>query len=201
MAKKFVIFIDTQVDFMLPTGKLAVTGANLIINDLTAYAHDLSPETVEGVLFTFDTHHEETYPSSEEAKQFPIHCLNGSAGWQNVINYKIIDPRIPTYQLSKGVFNMWEQPDLRLLPALASANIEESSADRDQFFMRLLENGVTDVEVVGVAADFCVKWAVDGLISQGFNVHLRRKLTAGIVRDIDTVVAEDYNGQSVTISD
>lgn len=195
MSKKFVIFIDTQADFMLSTGALYVQGAESIVGGLVRYAYDLDAAETAGVLFTFDTHRTETYPDMPESQQFPIHCVEGTTGWMNVVSYKMINNNIPTYMLTKGVFNMWEEPGRTLI----QLRDQKSSFDRDRFFEDLKEQGIDTIVVVGVAADFCVKWAVDGLIAQGFNVEIPRDLTAGIVRDIDTVVLEDYAGQTVTV--
>lgn len=194
MAKKFVIFIDTQVDFMIQGAALYVSGAESIISKLNNFAFHLDPNEIEGVLFTYDTHREATYVDSEEAKQFPIHCVEMTPGWRNVINTDIINSNIPVFSLYKNVFNMWEEEDLFLI----SSNFEHDS-EREYFFENLKLNGVDTVVVVGVAADFCVKWAVDGLVERGFNVEIPRELTAGIIREIDTVVAEDFVGEKVKV--
>ena len=59
--------------------------------------------------------------------------------------------------------------------------------------------GVEEVEVVGVAADYCVKWAVEGLVVRGFKVTLYDNLTAGIAQDIHEVVAENFASADVQV--
>lgn len=199
--KKFVVFIDTQGDFVFRNGKLPVAGAEDILADLLRFAAGLDPEEVAGVLFTFDTHEEETYIGSPEnlgnpeagEPGFPIHCVKGTPGWENVINPRLIDSRIPVYTLEKGVFDMWAEDNIEV-------HGEEmyASKARDGFFARYLQEGQT-VVVVGVAADFCVKWAVDGFVKRGFNVEVPANLTRGIIRQIDQVVAEDYEAGKVVI--
>ena len=49
-----------------------------------------------------------------------------------------------------------------------------------------LAGGALLLVIIGVAADFCVKWAADGFLARGFNVESPRRLTRGIVRDIDS---------------
>lgn len=192
MSKKFVIFIDTQVDFMVEGAALYVAGAEPVISRLNNFAYHLNPDDIEGVLFTFDTHGEQRYAASEEAKQFPIHCVEGTPGWANVVNLDIINKDIPVYTLEKDVFNMWEEDDLFV-------NGLDEDSDRNYFFDNLRLNNIDTVVVVGVAADFCVKWAVDGLIERGFSVEIPRDLTAGIIRDIDTVVSEDFSDEKVKV--
>ena len=73
------------------------------------------------------------------------------------------------------------------------------SVNRDTLFAQLKADGVKDVTVVGVAADYCVRWAVEGLIARGFRVTVQAYLTRGIVRQIDSVAAEEWTGVAVTI--
>lgn len=196
--KKFVVVIDTQFDFVMPDGALYVTDAQSTVLPTIQYLYGLKPEETAGVLFTFDTHHKETYEGSEEAKQFPIHCVYKTPGWQNVYNKELVDNRIEVVTLEKGVFNMWEE-DTVLVYGIDGRPLAFDS-DRDHFFESLLEDGVRDVVIIGVAADFCVKWAADGFLARGFNVEVPRRLTRGIVRDIDTVVREDYAGKNIKVT-
>lgn len=192
MAKKFVVFIDTQVDFMVEGSALYVTGAQDLIGKLNNFAYHLKLEDTAGVLFTFDTHHANTYESMPESKQFPIHCVYGTPGWENVVNFNVLPFDLPFYQLEKGVFNMWEENEVFV-------NGMDGDTEREVFFNKLKAQGVDTVVIVGVAADFCVHWAANGFVERGFNVEIPRALTAGIVRDIDTVVAEEYAGKNVKV--
>lgn len=45
----------------------------------------------------------------------------------------------------------------------------------------------------------CVKWAMEGAVTRRFEVIVERSLTAGIIRQIDQVVTEDFQGQSVKV--
>jgi nicotinamidase/pyrazinamidase len=199
--KKFVVFVDTQGDFVFRNGKLPVADAESILADLLRYASELSPDEVDGVLFTFDTHERETYMGSPEnlgnpdagEPGFDIHCERGTPGWENVVNPRLIDSRIPVYTLEKGVFDMWAEDNIEVHGEQMYA-----PKNRDAFIARFLTEGQT-VEVVGVAADFCVKWAVDGFVKRGFHVVVPSELTRGIIRQIDQVVEEDYAEGSVTV--
>ncbi|MEE3156302.1 MAG: isochorismatase family protein, partial [Pseudomonadota bacterium] len=68
---------------------------------------------------------------------------------------------------------------------------------RDAFFADLARRGVRDVNVIGVAADYCVLWAVQGLLERGFTVHVPQALTKGIDRQIDEVLVSDLAGKPV----
>lgn len=103
-----------------------------------------------------------------------------------MIDAGAIDPAVPVYRLEKGVFDMWAEPDV----AIAVATGEKVA--RDAFFMELEARGVTEVTVIGVAADYCVRWAIEGLVARGFTVDVPQGLTRGIARPIAQVIAEDF---------
>ncbi len=185
--KKIVIVVDTQADFMNPDGALAVGGADALVEPMNAWLGALRPDDTAAVLFTFDTHFADTYPLSEEAKQFPIHCVRETGGWHNVLDAGRIDPAIPTWRLEKGVFAMWEEDGLKVEPIGGGVPI-----DRDAFFRDLKASGVEEAVVIGVAADYCVRWAIDGLVERGFRVTVPQALTRGIARPIDEVLRRRF---------
>ena len=190
--KRFVVVIDTQSDFMHQKGALSVAGGEALIPAAEDFLRRLRPGETEGVLFTFDTHEPDIFAASEEGKEFPLHCVRGSAGWENVLAPSLVDPAIPVWRLEKGVFDMWKEPDVVLL---SEPDPAAPPRPRDAFFDDLMARGVRDVTVIGVAADYCVKWAAEGLVARGFSVSVPRALTAGIHRDIDEVAAEEFEGR------
>ena len=194
--KRFVIVVDMQRDFVAADGALPVPGAEALIAPMNAWLASLDPAEIAGVLFTLDTHLPEVYARSEEAKQFPLHCVKDAPGWSLMVAPSAVDPAIPTYTLEKGVFDMWEEPDITLTPGDRSEPIE-----REAFFAQLKAAGVQDVTVVGVAADYCVRWAVEGLIQRAFRVSVIPSLTRGIVRPIDLVAAEEWREHPVNLQE
>lgn len=193
--RRFVIIVDTQVDFMDPTGALYVPGAqNLItpiVNDLAARtAHDTA-----GLLFTFDTHQAQIYAHSAEALSFPPHCLRATSGWENVIPPARMPRDVPHYGLEKSVFDMWAEPGLVIHDAAGQRT------DRDVFFNHLKNAGIETITVMGVAADYCVRDAIAGCVARGFHVTVPRHLTRGITRSIEDVIASDFPPHTVTLED
>lgn len=191
---RFVIVVDMQRDFIAADGALPVPGADAIVGDVQRWLGTLDPGEVAGILFTQDTHVADVYASSAEARQFPLHCERGQAGWDLVVDPGAVDPRIPAWRIEKGVFDMWEEPGLALERVDGSARV-----DRDRFFADLLAGGVRTVTVVGVAADFCVRWAVEGLVARGFRVDLCAAMTRGIVREIEQVADEEWRDTPVRL--
>jgi nicotinamidase/pyrazinamidase len=193
---RFVIVVDAQRDFMAVDGALSVGGADALVAPLNAWLAGLRPQDTAGILLTFDTHEPERYAASPEAEQFPPHCVKGGPGWESMVDIAAIDPAIPLYRLEKGVFAMWEESELGV------EDVRDPAAPlypRDAFFNALAARDVRDVSVVGVAADYCVRWAIDGLVERGFQVVVPAALTRGIARQIEAVVAEEWPAGAVRI--
>ena len=193
---RFVVVVDTQWDFMAGEGALSVAGADALVAPMQAWLSALTPDEVAGVLFTFDTHFAETYAASPEAQMFPIHCVRGTRGWGNMLDVALVDPAIPAWRIEKGVFDMWAEPGLAIEDG---RDAERPTIEREAFFAALMASGVTEVTVIGVAADYCVRWAVDGLLARGFAVTVPAALTRGIERQIDVVAAEDFAGARLIV--
>ena len=194
---RFVVVVDTQWDFMAGEGALSVAGAAALVAPMQAWLSALQPADVASVLFTFDTHFRETYAASPEAAMFPIHCVRDTPGWANMLDITLLDPEIPAWRIEKGVFDMWAEPGLAIEDARDPA---APSIPREAFFGSLAKQQTRDVTVIGVAADYCVRWAVEGLVERGFAVTVPAGLTRGIERQIDTVAVEDFAGRRLTIS-
>ena len=88
-------------------------------------------------------------------------ATSGIAGIANVVDMRF------DLLVKRSSDDMWEEPDITLTPGDRSEPIE-----REAFFAQLKAAGVQDVTVVGVAADYCVRWAVDGLIQRAFRVYV-----------------------------
>lgn len=193
--RDLIIVVDTQADFMLPDGALPVAGADAIVPPLAEWLGRRTPANTAAVVFTFDTHFAETYAHSAEAALFPIHCVKGTPGWRNLLDPLSVPPAIPCRTLEKGVFDMWAEDGL----LLHDPRGKSSPVARDMFFAELRGQGVEHTIVVGVAADYCVRWAIDGLVRRGFSVAVPEGLTRGIERSIETVLLDDFAQLPVSV--
>jgi len=156
--------VDTQVDFMTPSGKLYVPGAEEImpvLKRLTDFAHDRGIRIVA----SSDDHvpgHEELSATPDFHETFPEHCMRGTAGQQKVVETTLNDPLVI-------------QPEPLDIDRLA----EEVGRHRgDILFLKhwfdVFTNAsvdtvlrVLDPEVIvlyGVALDVCDKYAIEGLL-------------------------------------
>ncbi len=188
-----IVAVDTENDFMRADGLLSVPGAEALIGPMRDYVAALDPAEVAAFLATFDLHDAATFFGSPEnvgdpangIPGFPLHCEIGTAGAENVLDLSVPDRNgIPRYRLEKGVFDMWQEDDVHV-----------SGEPREAFFERLRDQGVDTVRVFGVAADFCVMWAIRGFLERGFRVEVVERLTAGIARDMAQTVADEFPGR------
>jgi len=104
------------------------------------------------VLYTMDTHE-----PGEGDPGFKAHCLVGTAGREVVVPMRGSD-RVP-----KRVFDVWADP--------------RSRGYLEKYYPGRLDD---EIEIVGVAADYCVRYAYEGFKQRGFNVHVNPTLTVGI---------------------
>ena len=81
--------------------------------------------------------------------------------------------------------------------AIEPVSPKRAAVPRDAFFATLKAEGTHEVTVIGVAADYCVRWAIDGLVARGFGVTVVEALTRGIDRPIDAVLRDDFADAAV----
>jgi nicotinamidase/pyrazinamidase len=197
-----VIFwdVDTQHDFMDPDGKLYVKGAELIkpkLEQLTRYAHAHGIQIVA----SSDDHeleHAEISATPDFRETFPPHCMRGTKGAE----------KIPETQLqSPMIIEPDPIPHETLVRRLASHDGDVLlRKHRFDVFSNPNTNTVieawdpTEIVLYGVTLDYCVRYALDGLIDVGIpTIHLVLDATKPIVPDaVDALVAK-WKKQDVRI--
>lgn len=151
--KALFLDVDTQVDFLYPTGALAVPGAIQILPQLaalTAYARKQGLP----VLSTADAHLED----DDEFRTYRAHCVAGTLGAAKVPETLWgAPPRIPAGGLLEGDLQgqvVMEKRTTNMFaePAIARA-LEQAQPDR--------------FVVYGVVTEICVMHAVQGLLRLG----------------------------------
>jgi len=200
--RSFVIVVDAQHDFMRADGALPVAGAEALVAPLRAWLADLRAADTAGVLFTFDTHDARSYTASPEADAFPLHCVKGTPGWQLVGDPGEIHHAVPIYRMEKPGLDMWGDccgPVEALGDFGRTLSRFGRTLSRDRYFAELYDAGARDVTVVGVAADYCVRLAVAGLVARGFRVTVVGELTRGVARQIEAVAREEWSEAEVAL--
>jgi nicotinamidase/pyrazinamidase len=167
--------VDVQADFMLPGGKLYVPGAEKLLPNIRR----LTDAARQGQVFLV-SHGCFHTPDDPEFKIFPAHCVEGTAGAELVaeaLTEKVV--RVPNDAAAKLPEDLSRYQQILL--EKQTLNIFESR-HADAIVQRLGSHA--EFVVFGVVTEYCVNFAVKGLLERGRRV--------AVVRDaIETLKGED----------
>jgi nicotinamidase/pyrazinamidase len=193
--------VDTQVDFMSPTGKLYVRGAEEITENLAALTRHAESRGLVRVA-SVDAHGEEDAELSDTpdfADTFPPHCLRGTEGQRKVEATVMRDPVVvPDRVLSTGAVR-------RLLAGHRGEVLIEKS--RFDVFSNPNTEAVLDaldpetLVVYGVAEDVCDAHAVAGFLRRGgARVVFVQDAARAIVPERGTALRRSWEDQGVVLT-
>jgi len=192
--------VDTQVDFMLPSGALAVPGAEKLrpnLGRLTAGAR-AAGVTIVHTADDHEPHDPEIAADPDFVDTFPPHCLRGTPGAERLPETAAgpgaadvppdgggVDPDVvagaPEIVLRKNRFDAFSNPvTAPLLQALAP--------DR--------------VVVYGVALEVCDRYAVEGMLAQGggFEIVLVEDAVAALDPATGAGLVDQWRKQGVRVA-
>jgi len=180
--KNILIVVDYQYDFVSTKGNLPVVDAKEIKNNIQEL---IDSNKYEDQIFTFDTHTSIDYLESEEAIIFPnIHCEYNTKGWWL---YKI---ETTFGKIAKKIF-----ADRVKIPKILSFSNSEKNEfyfTKDKFdiwegnsiypnwFTTKYNPTKVEIDVCGVATNYCVFMHVIGLIQRGYKVNVINSAVKGI---------------------
>jgi len=167
--------VDAQADFMLPGGSLYVPGAEKLLPNIRR----LTDAARQGRVFLV-SHGCFHTPNDPEFKTFPPHCVKGTPGAELVpeaLTEKVA--RIPNDRTAKLPNDLSKYQQILL--EKQTLNIFESH-HADALVKKLGDQA--EFVVFGVVTEYCVNFAVKGLIERGCRV--------AVVQDaIETLKPED----------
>jgi len=177
--KRVLWDVDTQVDFMLPQGKLYVPGAEETRGAMARLVHAARHAGIVHVASADD--HELTDPEISSAPDFestyPAHCLRGTRGAMRVPETEQVDPLVlglmpyPPGILRELVRNRRE---ILLLKKSYSVFTNPSAEP----LLEILDP--EEVIVFGVATDVCDHAAIVGLRDRGRHVAFVEDAARGL---------------------
>jgi len=179
-----LIVVDVQNDFC-EGGSLAVTGGAQVATDVAALIESGEYPTV---VATRDHHIDPGSHFSENpdfVDSWPPHCVVGTAGEQ--LHAPLTD------DLFAATFFKGEY-------AAAYSGFEGKSADGASLAHWLREHGITDVDVCGIATDYCVRATAIDAVREGFGVRVLAGLTAAVSADNLPQVRQDLEAAGVEVS-
>ena len=199
--KKDVLFwdVDTQYDFMRPEGRLYVSGAEGIIDNVSE-ARCFALDNGYSIIASMDWHNpgnKEISSKPDFKNTFPPHCMAGSPGSERV-GY-LGDVRIDTVPNRK-----METSELLKIFDKRQFHVEIKKEELDVFtnpntreIVEILKP--MSAAVFGVALDLCVRQAVEGLLGMGVKVYLLRDAVKGLGVKGDGVIISELSKKGVEI--
>ncbi|WP_411086891.1 isochorismatase family protein [Streptomyces sp. 061-3] len=185
-----LIVVDVQNDFC-EGGSLAVAGGA----DVAAAITDLIGEAQAGyrhVVATRDHHvdpgdHFSEQPDFEHS--WPAHCVAGTEGVGFHPNFA---PAVASGAID-AVFDKGAY-------AAAYSGFEGLDENGVGLARWLRDRGVTEVDVVGIATDHCVRATALDAVREGFTTHVLLDLTAGVAAATTGQALEELRGAGVELS-
>ena len=178
-----LIVVDVQNDFC-EGGSLAVAGSSAVVRAINAllagdhgYAH---------VVATKDFHVDPGDHFADEpdyVDSWPPHCVAGTKGAE-------FHPELDTTQI-EAVFHKGTYT--------AAYSGFEGAADDTTLDDWLRRRGVDEVDVVGIATDYCVRDTADDAADAGFKTRVLVDLTAGVAPATTDAALEVMRGHGVEL--
>ncbi|MBN9612163.1 MAG: isochorismatase family protein [Actinobacteria bacterium] len=164
-----LFIVDVQNDFT-EGGALGVTGGDAVATGITehlaAHAGDYAL-----IVASRDWHdavgsnggHFSEHPDFVDS--WPVHCVAGTEGAE-------YDPGLNTSSITHHLYKGQGKPDYSLFQGVTEAG--ETAAEL------IREHGITDVDVVGIATDHCVRASALDALGVGVRVRVLGGLIAGV---------------------
>lgn len=162
VSRDFIFWeVDVQRDFVLPGGKLYVPGAEKVLPNVKR----LTDAARQGKVFLV-SHGDFHTPNDPEFKVFPPHCVKGTPGSELVPE-----------AMTEEIVRVPNEPDAKIpqdVSAYQQILLEKQTLDifeslHADELVRKLGNHAEFV-VFGVVTEYCVGFAVKGLLERGCRV-------------------------------
>jgi nicotinamidase/pyrazinamidase len=178
---KALFIVDVQNDFT-EGGALGVAGGDAVAEGISRYL-DAHAGDYALIIASRDWHDGEGdngghFASGEPdfVDTWPVHCVSGTSGAE-------YDPGLDIEAVTHHVKKGQGEPAYSLF---------EGTTDAGETVEQLLdEHGVTDVDVTGIATDYCVRASALDAIDRGRHVRILTDLVAGVAdASSDAALAE-----------
>ncbi len=180
-----LIIVDVQNDFC-EGGSLAVTGGSAVVRAISellatqpGYAH---------VVATKDFHidpGEHFSDNPDYTVSWPRHCVVGTSGADF---HPLFDPGAVEAVFMKGHYSA------------AYSGFEGTDEAGTPLADWLRQRGVDEVDIVGIATDYCVKATAADAAKAGFSTRVLLELTAGVAPESATKAVEDLRAAGVEVA-
>lgn len=181
--------IDTQFDFIMPQGKLYVKGAKALIPALKRLT-GVAKKFGVPIFASLDIH----IKDDPEFRRFPPHCVAGSGGQKKILQ-TLLKRRVLIPQDALDKNELFDK--INNYPQLIF-----QKNTYDIFVNRNLSRALKPFKsafVYGVALDYCVKYAVHGLLKAGLKVKLIVDATKPVDAGAGKAVLSEFKTSGVQL--
>ncbi|HEY8912540.1 isochorismatase family protein [Lacisediminihabitans sp.] len=174
--------VDVQNDFT-EGGALGVDGGAAVAAGITRYLRE-HPGRYDQVIASRDWHdadndnggHFATTEAPDFVSTWPVHCVAGTPGADY---HPDLDTSLITVQVRKG-------------QGRPAYSIFEGVTDDGRTFAEVLSTlGIDDVDVAGIATDYCVRASALDALGTGRRVAVLSDLVAGVARPSSDAALEE----------
>ncbi|MBB6420924.1 nicotinamidase [Streptomyces massasporeus] len=189
--RRALIVVDVQNDFC-EGGSLAVSGGADVAAAVTELIGQAAGSGYQHVVATRDHHiapggHFSTNP--DYARSWPAHCVAGTEGVGFHPNFA---PAVASGSVDavfdKGAYSA------------AYSGFEGADENGTPLADWLRSRDVTEVDVVGIATDHCVRATALDAAREGFRTHVLLDLTAGVAQESTERALEELRAAGVELS-
>ncbi len=165
-----LIVVDVQNDFADPAGSLSVRGGDAIVPAVNAEI-GLALAGEARVAYTQDWHPETTPHFARDGGVWPVHCVAGTWGAE-LHPALLVAPG--ALRVRKGANGEDGYSGFSMRDPATGVTVPTPLE------LMLRESGVTDVVVVGLATDYCVKATALDAVRLGFATTVLRECVAAV---------------------
>lgn len=185
-----LVVVDVQNDFV-EGGSLAVTGGREVATRISAHLAEHADDYVAVVASrdwhdahgTNDGHFAEPGTDPDFVSTWPVHCVSTTGGSDYAPE---LDTGAITHHVRKGM-------------GVAAYSAFEGVTDDGATLESLLRDlGVTDLDVTGIATDYCVRATVLDARAAGFGVRLLDGMHAGVAPETSAAAVAEMTAAGVT---
>jgi len=185
-----LFIIDVQNDFT-EGGALGVDGGAAVAAGITEYLNGHASD-YDHIFDSSDWHdgdydkcgHFATDGEPDFVTTWPVHCVAGTSGADY---HPALDTAAVTVHIKKG-------------QGVPAYSIFEGTSDDGKTVADLLgEFGVIEVDVVGIATDYCVRASALDAVEHGRGVRVLTDLTAGVAEESSTAALAELGHLGVEI--
>jgi nicotinamidase/pyrazinamidase len=175
-----LLIVDVQNDFC-EGGALAVEGGNDVAHDIAEYVSVTrqAADPYDLVVASMDWHmappndncgHFALEGEPDYVKSWPVHCVADTDG------AALHRSLLPVYD--KIDYLVWKGHGTQSYSAFEGVTPQDRGSH--SLLALLRSNGITDIDVCGIATDYCVKASVLDALGLGFQVRVLAELCAGV---------------------